>query len=122
MTVSCAHMEVDLLLEFIKNNLPKEEILAQLAEESTELAHAALKLRRAIDGKNPTPVSEKQAWANLAEEVIDVSLCLGVLGLCKVNPEGDPLYYRKLERWANRLQNMGFDPDSMMGEYEEENE
>lgn len=36
-------------------NLPKAEILAQLAEETSELAQAALKLRRAIDKENPTP-------------------------------------------------------------------
>lgn len=36
-------------------NLPKAEILAQLAEEASELAQAALKLRRAIDKENPTP-------------------------------------------------------------------
>jgi hypothetical protein len=29
--------------------LPKTEILAQLAEEASELAQAALKLRRALD-------------------------------------------------------------------------
>lgn len=35
--------------------LPREEILAQLAEEASELAQAALKLRRALNGTNPTP-------------------------------------------------------------------
>ena len=44
----------------INEILDKTEILAQLAEESSELAQAALKLRRAIDGKNPTP---KSVWA-----------------------------------------------------------
>ena len=34
-------------------NLPKAEILAQLAEEASELAQAALKSRRAIDKENP---------------------------------------------------------------------
>lgn len=33
-------------LKFIKNQLGIEELLCQLAEESGELAHAALKLRR----------------------------------------------------------------------------
>lgn len=35
--------------------LPEAEVLAQLAEEVAELAQAALKLRRALDGTNPTP-------------------------------------------------------------------
>jgi hypothetical protein len=39
----------------ISDILPKTEILAQLAEEASELAQAALKLRRALDGTNPTP-------------------------------------------------------------------
>lgn len=37
--------------------LPKAEVLAQMAEELTEAAQAALKLRRAMDGGNPTPIS-----------------------------------------------------------------
>ncbi len=42
---------------YIKEHLPKAEILCQLAEEASELAQAALKLRRALDGTNPTPVT-----------------------------------------------------------------
>nr|DAH62927.1 MAG TPA: hypothetical protein [Caudoviricetes sp.] len=33
----------------VSDILPKTEILAQLAEEASELAQAALKLRRALD-------------------------------------------------------------------------
>lgn len=43
--------------------LPEEEILAQMAEECVEASKAALKLRRARSGVNPTPVSEKDASA-----------------------------------------------------------
>lgn len=57
--------------------LPEEEVLAQLAEEAAELAQAALKLRRVLDGTNPTPLSESKARAALAEERTDVSLCDG---------------------------------------------
>lgn len=39
----------------VSDILPKTEILAQVAEEASELAQAALKLRRALDGTNPTP-------------------------------------------------------------------
>jgi hypothetical protein len=35
--------------------LPLTELLAGVAEEAAELAQAALKLRRAYDGTNPTP-------------------------------------------------------------------
>lgn len=34
----------------VSDILPKTEILAQLAEEASELTQAALKLRRALDG------------------------------------------------------------------------
>lgn len=44
----------------VSDILPKTEILAQLAEEASELAQAALKLRRALDGTNPTPKSVEE--------------------------------------------------------------
>lgn len=55
--------------------LPEEEILAQMAEECVEASKAALKLRRVRSGVNPTPVSEKDAFENLVEELADVYLC-----------------------------------------------
>ena len=60
------------VLDYIDEN----EILAQLSEEASEVAKAALKLRRARDRKNPTPVSIREAWANLNEEYGDVLNCL----------------------------------------------
>lgn len=45
-------------------SLSREELLAQLAEECSEAAQAALKLRRAGSGENPTPVSEEDAFHN----------------------------------------------------------
>lgn len=47
--------------------LPEDELLAQLAEECSEAAKAALKLRRVRNGANPTPVSEEDAFSNLVE-------------------------------------------------------
>lgn len=44
----------------VSDILPKTEIMAQLAEEASELAQAALKLRRALDGTNPTPKSVEE--------------------------------------------------------------
>lgn len=61
-------------IEFIASKLSREDILCQLAEEASELSQAALKLRRAITGTNPTPVSEDEALHNLCEEIADVSL------------------------------------------------
>ena len=74
-----------------------------MAEEATELAHAAMKLRRAYDGSNPTPMTKGEAIDNLIEEIGDVILYLEVLGF-----PVDPEVYRKdmntkLERWVRRL-------------------
>lgn len=90
-------------IEYIRSRLSDAEQMAGLAEEATELAHAALKLRRAHDGTNPTPVTCTEAFDNLIEEVGDVLLCLEVMGF-PVEPD----FYRKdmdakLERWVRRL-------------------
>ena len=92
-------------IEYIRSQLSNPELLAGLAEEATELAHAALKLRRVLDGTNHTPVIYDVAYANLKEEIGDVLLCLEVLGITT-----DPKAYRKdmdakLDRWVNRLKN-----------------
>lgn len=63
----------------VSDILPKTEILAQLAEEASELAQAALKLRRALDGTNPTPKSVAECEANLTEEIADVTNALDAL-------------------------------------------
>lgn len=59
-------------LEYIAANLSAEDILCQIAEEAAELAKAALKLRRALTGTNPTPVGAIEAMLNLIEEYGDV--------------------------------------------------
>lgn len=91
------------MIDLIREKLPQEELLAQLAEEAVELAHAALKLRRVYDGTNPTPIKRSAAFANLKEEIADVQLLITVLDLDRHWPE----YYRigsaKLKRWAERL-------------------
>lgn len=93
------------MIQYIRSQIPREELLAQLAEESTELAHAALKLRRSIDGTNPTPVTEEQAMENLREEVADVLLILeDLLDIDPLDIEIDSVRVKKIERWYNRLQ------------------
>ena len=97
-------------IETIRHNLRRPELLAQLAEECAELAHAALKLRRAIDGANPTPVPARTAEKNLREEIADVLL---LMQLCtyddvavldvRVNGEIGTTIQRKTARWAERL-------------------
>lgn len=92
-------------LEYVQDRVPIEEVLAQLAEEAAELGKAALKLRRAIDGTNPTPVTIEQASDNLAEEIADVLLCLEVIEFDIDDVEElRQAMNAKLKRWVNRLQ------------------
>lgn len=96
----------DILKEFIIDNR-KEYVasvldcrtrLEQLAEEATELAQAALKCIRAEElSNNVTPISARQAAANLQEEFSDVLAVAELLGLAN---RQDPA---KWERWAERL-------------------
>lgn len=96
------------MIEYIKEQLSQEELLAQLAEEATELAHAALKLRRAIDGTNPTPVAREKALENLVEEIADIYLVLKTLDLTDmwVIRECEQFMKGKTARWTERLKAM----------------
>lgn len=92
------------MLAFIREKVPMEELLAQAAEEAVELSHAALKMRRCMDGKNPTPVRLSEAVANLEEEIADVLLCLETLGYdMRELSRYRAMMDAKLERWAGRL-------------------
>jgi NTP pyrophosphatase (non-canonical NTP hydrolase) len=91
--------------QFIRERVPKEELLALLAEEATELAQAALKLRRVYNGVNPTPVKHDEAYQHLKEEIADVRLVIDVLGVGKDHMERCMIQANKLSRWVKRLEN-----------------
>lgn len=94
----------------ISDYLPKTEILGQLTEELAEASAAASKLRRKIDGKNPTPKTLEECWEDLKKEIGDVINSIDAL------MEQDPQNYHefmsecgeyaepKMERWLSRLQ------------------
>ena len=96
-------------LEYIAANLSDEDILCQISEEADELAKAALKLRRAIAGTNPTPVTVEEALDSFFEEYGDVE------GTCAVFTEKKRLNGKdvfellarqiesKYNRWAQRI-------------------
>ena len=92
--------------EKIKRHIPQDELLAQLAEECAELSQAALKLRRALTGINPTPVTAEEARKNLVEETADVYNVLGLLLDAVDNAEIYSIIRRKKERWLKRLKRM----------------
>ena len=85
----------------IKERVPVTELLAGLAEECNELAHAALKLRRVLDGGNPTPVTVDDALENLYEEIADVNLYCDMISY----PENyvKRIMMDKQVRWEERL-------------------
>ena len=71
-----------------------------LAEECTELAHAALKYARAYRAENYTPVEVDKAYDHMTEEFSDVILAAAVLEL---TPDLD-IMMDKRARWAERIQ------------------
>lgn len=78
-------------------------MLEQLAEEATELAHAALKLARIERGENPTPVLKDAAVSHLIEEYTDVVQCAEELSLV---PNMEQIRLKKMrfeERWKEEL-------------------
>lgn len=98
----------------VSDILPKTEILAQLAEEASELAQAALKLRRALDGTNPTPKTVEECLENVQEEMADVFVCFTMFGK-SAERDGILIYNRYMEkvikiegekevRWLSRLE------------------
>jgi NTP pyrophosphatase (non-canonical NTP hydrolase) len=91
------------MVKYIRDQIPEEELLVQLAEEASELAQAALKFHRVLDGRNPTQVRLSEAWANLQEEISDVFLCLTVLEINPVDQEYLVSMQNKLDRWVGRL-------------------
>lgn len=84
----------------IKNEVSKDILYENLAEEASELAQAALKMVRVNNPDNPTPVSEKEALDNLIEEYTDVlNTAKRILDLEPNWMLGD----LKLMRWVKRL-------------------
>ena len=63
----------------LADSIGRPALLEQLAEESVELAHAALKLARKLRGESPTPVDEESLTRNLMEEIADVDVMLSEL-------------------------------------------
>lgn len=84
---------------FVRDRLELDEIYAQLAEEAAELAHAALKMRRVINRKNPTPVDADDAFESVVEEANDVIAVLDTLHIAR----DECRIAQKLTRWEERI-------------------
>lgn len=84
---------------FVRDRLELDEIYAQLAEEAAELGHAALKMRRVINRKNPTPVDADDAFESVVEEASDVIAVLDTLHIAR----DECRIAQKLTRWEERI-------------------
>ena len=89
-------------VEYITETLSPGDLLCQLAEEAAELAKAALKVKRALEGVNPTPTPLNDALSNLQEELEDVLVCVSTLSPDYVTLTEAPV--QKLKRWVYRLE------------------
>lgn len=78
-------------------------MLEQLAEESAELSHAALKTARILRNENPTPINYKDAVDHLNEEFTDVFQCAQELNLQIDSKQ----MHDKNKRFLKRVEEMG---------------
>ena len=93
-------------MDKISDYLSTSDLLCQLAEECSELAQAALKLKRAMEGTNPTPKSEQECWDDLNEEIADTFLVIQQMGLTdkEHTKKFAAIAEKKKKRWLDRLQ------------------
>lgn len=83
----------------IQKKMSQAALYDILAEEATELAHAALKMSRKLRNESPTPMSISEITAYVIEEFTDVTLCAKILDL---SPD-EGLMAFKQNRWTERL-------------------
>jgi hypothetical protein len=86
-------------MERMVDLIGKPAAYEMLAEECSELAHAALKMARILRGENPTPKTEEEMEQKLLEEATDVELCLMDVG---IEPDAD-LMAAKMKRFRKRM-------------------
>ena len=91
---------------FVRDQLSPADQFGQVAEEAVELAHAAMKMQRILNGTNPTPVTEKDAMGKVMEEICDLYNALEVLKL-DVNLKYEGIRKKKMARWVERIKKAG---------------
>lgn len=87
---------------FVREQLSPADQFGQVAEEAVELAHAAMKMQRILNGTNPTPVTEKEAMGKVMEEICDLYNALEVLKL-DVSLKYEGIRKKKMARWVERI-------------------
>lgn len=91
---------------FVREQLSPADQFGQVAEEAVELAHAAMKMQRILNGTNPTPVTEKEAMGCCLEEICDLYNALEVLKL-DVSLKYEGIRKKKMARWVERIKKAG---------------
>lgn len=80
------------------------QLLNQPAEEAAELASAANKMIRIIDGANPTLVTYEKGWISVLEEFADVLVCVGEILTIADRERVAHTREEKAARWVQRLE------------------
>lgn len=108
-------------MDKISDYLSTGDLLCQLAQECSELAQAALKLKRAMEGTNPPQRSILECWDDLDEEIADVFLVIQQMGLTdKKNAEKLlAIIDQKKKRWLDWLRKNQREVRSRMRECKE---
>lgn len=89
---------------YIISTIGTPALLEQLAEESAELAQAALKFARKLRDENPAPKSEEECLQDLLEELADIKLCMEVFEEKNYYPdEIEQIMQQKRKRWESRI-------------------
>lgn len=86
-------------------DLPEDTRLIQLAEESSELAQACIKLVRIMH--HDSPASESVVRDNLLEEIADVSVCMTALQDIAPLAQVGEIIAQKAQRWEDRINGKG---------------
>lgn len=89
--------------QFVRDSLSQKAIVLQLSEEASELAAAASKLARILDGENPSPVPPEQARRSILDEFGDVLNCLDLIITPSENIFVSENRAEKCIRWADRI-------------------
>ncbi|UNI72537.1 MAG: hypothetical protein [Chaetfec virus UA24_144] len=91
-------------LEYIRKELGPHARYECIAEEASEVAHAALKCMRILEGKNPTSDDDfDKAYKHLADELGDLSLAVDIWGGWPSKEK----YTEARDRLLQRLQQRG---------------
>mgnify|MGYP007090493203 CR=1 FL=1 len=93
-------------MDKISDYLSTGDLLCQLAQECSELAQAALMLKRAMEGTNPPQRSILECWDDLDDGIAVVFLVIQQMGLTdrEHTEKFVAIAEKKKERWLHWLQ------------------